>query len=159
MSVQELMGKVVLVDRVYKRTHPVCDDRRLYKRTHPMCDDRRLYKKVWQVQEAAGRPGWIVGERWIQNGATEWSYGGDDPPVWRVKNCVHVLLVTYWPTLKPVHVPFDGYRPAPLTVQPYPTKYRWSERDKDVMRNEMKDWPRDEKGKWVKKCSTKKCSK
>jgi hypothetical protein len=137
MSIQELMGKVVLVNKVYIRTQP-------------MCDDRRLCKKVWQAQEAVGRPGWVVGERWIQNGATKW-YGSDDPPVWHVESCIHVLLVAYWPTMKPVYVPFDGCQPASLTVQPYAARCAWSERDREVMRNEMKGWPRDEKGRWKKK--------
>lgn len=146
MSIEDLMGKVVLVDRVFKRIHP-------------MNDDRRLYKKAWQVQKSNGRPGWVVGERWIQNGATEWSYGGDDPPCWKEESRIHVLLVAYWPTVKPVRVPFDGYRMAPPTVQPYPTEFKWTENLKDEQRQEMKDWPRDEKGRWVEKCSTKKCSK
>lgn len=142
MSIQDLMGKVVLVDRVYKRTHPASD---------PLSERSGEYKKVWQVVGAQGRPGWIVGERWIQSGATEWSMGGDDPPTWREDERVHVLLVTYWPTMKPVRVPFDGYRFARPTVRPYPTRYKWTEWDKEIVRKDMKNWPRDEKGRWVAK--------
>ena len=139
MSVTDLMGKVVLVDRIFKRTYPYDGG------------VRSEFKKVWKAFHADGRPGWVVGERWIQDGATQFGYG-DDPPVWkRDGHSLHCLLVAYWPTMKPVRVPFDGYRLAPPTVQPYRTEMPWTKDQKAEQREEMKDWPRNEKGQWTSK--------
>jgi hypothetical protein len=89
------------------------------------------------------------------------------------------VLVAFWPTKKPVYVPLDGYvklakgrryldrewirkgkHGAILTApEPYTEEGGWSRKLGDkykaelarIMKEEMKGWPRDEKGRWVKK--------
>ena len=36
-------------------------------------------------------------------------------------------------------------------IKPYLLSSNWSNEERIALRNEMADWPRDEKGKWVKK--------
>jgi len=139
MSIENLMGKIVLVDRVFKRTY-------LGE------DSRNRYKKAWKDCSAEGRPGWVVGERWIQNGANCYAYG-DEPVDWeREGPTVHCFLVVYWPTMRAVRVPLDGYRLAPSTVLPYPpVQPGWLEEQRKYLRDLMSNWPRDSKRRWVKK--------
>jgi hypothetical protein len=137
----ELMGQVVLVNRVYVRNVEYGNSYNGYR------------KKWWGVEPAEGRPGWVVGERWLHDGAASWDsdYGWE----WsRKKDSTphHCLLVCYWPTMRPVQVPMDGYELAPETTKPYPpVQPRWPESALEFARKEMADWPRDEKGRWRKK--------
>jgi len=48
-----MMGKIVLVDRVYRRDWENIKDGT---------------RKTWHVADAEGRPGWVVGERWLHDG-------------------------------------------------------------------------------------------
>ena len=134
MKTTDLMGQVVLVDKVYRR-----DAERVMRGT----------RKTWRVADADGRPGWVVGERWLHDGVADYDpeYGS-----WTSKGgSHHCLLVVYWPTMKPVQVPPDGYRLAPETVKPYrPVQSQWSDSDRERLSADMRNWPRDEKGRWVK---------
>jgi len=139
MKAKELMGRVVLVDRVFNRAYPGTDS-------------ENRYGKIWRACEAKGRPGWVVGERWLQNGATRYSHMGG-PMNWERKGAsVHCLLVAYWPTMKPVRVPLDGYRTAPEGVKPEAGV--WTDEDRKFLRSEMRGWPRNKLGRWEKDDAT-----
>lgn len=145
VDVSELMGKIILVDHVLHRQF--------------MMDHGNSTEKTWVRMAAEGRPGWVVGERWLQQGSSCWGYGGSSP-TWREEGKrIHCLLVCYWPPMKPVFVafnddadwPLDNYRIAPATTKPYRTELPWMSKHREMMRDEMKDWPRDARGRWVKK--------
>lgn len=132
------MGQVVLVDKVFERD----------SRLRP--DSRQVYDKTWHIVEAQGRPGWVVGERWLQDGHSSYDYEYGN--VWTSKGQRHhCLLVVYWPTMKPVKVPDDGYRVVAECIRPFPNTDTWPLAARESLRIEMADWPRDEKGRWVKK--------
>lgn len=133
----ELMGKIVLVDQVFER---VCN------RDSDYYEDRG-----WKVVDAAGRPGWVVGRRYLQKGTV--TYDRDYGPTWKriSGHSTHALLVVYWPTMRPVRVPFDGYRLAPDTARPYCSASLWTLKYREYMRKETQDWPRDKQGRWMKK--------
>jgi len=125
------MGKIVIVHKIFKRCH---------------LNSRRS----WEPQPAEGRPGWVVGERWVQEGLVckDLDYGN----VWtQTDPNKHCLLVTYWPNMKPVRVPDDGYELAAPTIYPYQTPQPWPQSWRDNLRKEMSEWPRDIKGRWAKK--------
>jgi len=52
-----MMGKIVLVDRVYRRDWENIKDGT---------------RKTWHVADAEGRPGWVVGERWLHDGVADY---------------------------------------------------------------------------------------
>lgn len=130
-----LMGAIVIVREVYKRRNRFDGER------------------SWEETEAEDRPGWVVGERWLQDGVVHYN-GYDAPPEWKPNGTTHhCLLVSYWPTLRPVRVPMWGYLLADETQYPYPpVQPVYNEEWRTFQRDMMRDWPRDEKGRWVKKC-------
>lgn len=134
----DLMGAVVLVHEVYKR-----------KSTRENFSVRR----TWEKEKAEGRPGWVVGERWLHDGVVS-SWGYEDGVDWKADGKTHhCLLVCYWPTMKPVNVPMRGFTFASETEKPYPPVQPIHGQElRDYLREEMSAWPRDEKGRWVKKC-------
>lgn len=136
-----LMGAVVIVHEVYKRE-------KRFAGTPP----RREVK--WEAVRVEGRPGWVVGERWLQDGIVRYYNSYEDPPEWKPNGTTHhCLLICYWPTLRPVCVPMWGYLLAGETVQPYPPVHPIFDKDwRACQREIMEAWPRDEKGRWVKKC-------
>jgi len=128
-----LMGRIVVVNKVLRRHYSVEDVR------------------SWEASDAGGRPGWVVGERWLQVGSVD--YDHDYGHIWtpRKGRATHCLLVCYWPSMRSVKVPDDGYEIAPKTIYPYVTPQPWPEDSRELMRKEMSDWPRDAKGCWVRK--------
>lgn len=140
MKINQLMGRIVLVDRMFKRTSNY---------DSPIGS---MVTKSWTDVAAESRPGWVVGERWLQEGTVSYGYG-DEGPFWdrNAGHSIHCLLVTYWPTMKPVRVPLDGYRMAPETCAPYLSESAWLTEYKERIRKEMQDWPRDARGRWVRK--------
>ncbi len=147
MKVNELMGKIVLVAWVYQRCNMG------YENNHT--------KKGWIRQPAEFRPGWVTGERWIQEGTVYHNAWDDEAQgAWEEKGKRrHVLLVCYWPMMKPVLVPSDqdikypqpSWVPAPKNTLPYRTDCPWPQGTREFIRKEMSAWPRDAKGRWVKK--------
>lgn len=153
LDVSGLMGEIVLVDHAYARAY---------------FDNNR---KGWTRGRAEGRPGWVVGERWLQTGcvcegdyeyeyeAGVASYCTSYPNVFHEEEKrKHCLLVCYWPTMKPEFVPSDrdikypepSYRLAPKYIKPYFTGSPWTPTCRDMQREYMEDWPRDAKGRWTK---------
>lgn len=138
VKIADLMGKVVLVHQVFKRSYEGLGGPEY---------------RTWKPVQAQSRPGWVVGERWLQDGHAFFD-SAEVGVSWRRKlgHSVHCLLVTYWPTMKPVKVPLDGFKLAPETTKPYPpVDGSWTEENRKSLREEMKDWPRDERGRWLKK--------
>ena len=138
----ELMGKCVVVVEQLERQ--VSDDK----------------KVTWLSLPVKPRVGWVTGIRYKQcgevvPGSRYVGWGGDvyDPPTFRQYRTVPALLVVYWPNLNPVLVPLDGFRAATADERPHPSGYQWSERDREDLREAMKDTPRDAKGRFVKEGS------
>lgn len=109
------------------------------------------------------RVGMVVGYRTVYDGrihpgSNQIGYSMDAdyaPPYFVVTGTIEVLLVCFWPRYKPVLVkkeditviwaPYGG-----VTAMLHPTVSTWSDDSKKYMREEMKNFPRDEKGRWKK---------
>ena len=147
---ERLMGKTVLVTHLLERNETEEDGK---------------HKVFWvSKQSLEQRAGWIVGVRFLQEGiynASNTDYDGEVEPAYlEVTRIVPAIQVSYWPTMKPVNVPLDGYIEGEVHPRS-PSEWSWirtgeEERNnvKDSLRDEMKDWPRDEKGRWL--CQQKK---
>jgi len=169
----KLMGKMVLVNKVLERANG-------------FVSGIDQFSKFWSEREIEPRTGWVVGFRTMQEGYVKPGSNGyhgidgyheAEPDEWRTVRVKKCVLVAFWPTEKPVHVPLDGYtklakglhyldrewirkgmhgalRTAP---DPYTTAGGWHEnpdwrkKNADFMQEEMKNWPRDERGRWRKK--------
>ena len=92
------------------------------------------------------RSGWVVGFRFLQNGCITRDY---DENYFEWSSSVLCMLVTCWPNQKPVNVPMDGFE---LGGEPN-NKTSFSEAQRKLLREEMKDWPRDDRGRWLPKGS------
>ncbi len=141
LDVSSLMGGIVIVDEVYTRIQN-------YKPESSQCT-----YKTWERKQAIGRPGWIIGERWLQTGKSYWGSYEETPPEWHEEGKrIHCVLVTYWPTTNPVHVPLDGFRLAAAYIKPYPpVASPWLTSHRQAMSWVMRDWPRDKNGQWEKR--------
>lgn len=130
-----VMGKLVIVEKRIIRT-PLGVN----------WTDQRLFKS---------RVGWFVGIRWLPVGEVLYGNGYDVSSEFVNKGpSIPCVLVCFWPTYKPIRVPMDGFRlpvGGEADIQPHPEPQEWSDKDKAVMRQEMKDWPRDKDGRWIKK--------
>jgi len=169
----KLMGTKVLVSKVLERQKGY------------VSKTSTVNKFWWEQKEIEPRTGWVVGFRTVQEGYVKPGsngYNGIDgyhepePDEWRTTGVKKCLLVAFWPTEKPVHVPLDGYvrvsrggrcidpewiRKGPqnrchMAPEPYTTAGGWHKETyklhaRAFMIDEMKDWPRDEKGRWRKK--------
>jgi hypothetical protein len=173
----KLMGRMVLVQKVLERQKGVYLPDKSLK--------RHVKRAWWEEKEIEPRTGWVVGFRTVQEGYVEpgsngyngiGGYHEPEPDEWRTTGVKKCLLVAFWPTEKPVHVPVDGYvrvsrggryidpewiRKGPqnrchMAPEPYTTSGGWKknpdwrEKNAEFMKGEMKDWPRDEKGRWKK---------
>lgn len=125
-----LMGKVVTFNSVLNACY---DDRY----------ERREYEVTSLRNPVAG---WVVGFKWLREGVVTRYF--EDGSNFRTTKSIPAVVISPWPTKKHVLVPLDSFE---LGGEPVPPKRTWSERDKEIMRVEMKTWPRDAKGKWVKK--------
>jgi hypothetical protein len=140
------MGKKVVVNKMLKREKDHVKSTQYTHRT----------RARWLEHEICPRTGWIMGFRNVQDG---FILAGHDSAEFKVTDTHRCALVVFWPMQRPVHVPMDGYRLAEEgDPAPYTTESGWraeSETYKrqlaDLMRDERKNWPRDERGKWVKK--------
>ncbi len=136
----ELMGKIVTVSWTLKRNSDY--------------GPGGVVKKWENVFHKAPRAGWIVGFRTIYSGKSAF-IGPDEGYEWLIEKSHVCMLVTYWPSMKPIFVPLNydgayklGGKPALLNYEHGGT---WREEDKKHLREEMKDWPRDKKGRWIKR--------
>ena len=151
----KLMGELVVVSWVLERQ--IGHD-----------SSRRIQKAYWRPRKLKKvRTGWIIGFRHVQEGYTEpgsdGGYGIDGliegiPPEWKTERVIPCVLVAFWPTEKPKYVPMDGFSQADDGApDPYALSGGWAENPEwrkelsKFMKAEMKNWPRDKKGRWVKK--------
>lgn len=105
------------------------------------------------------RVGWIVGFRQLLNGRKVSSnyYGDGDGDQGYIKETMKrtpAVMVSYWPTKKPVPVPETGYVLDSGDAEPT-SPYTWpegqmSERYKAELKEIMAKTPRDSKGRWKK---------
>lgn len=168
----KLMGRMVLVSRILERQkgNVYLHDKSL----------KEIVKRVaWDGKSLENpRTGWVVGFRHVQEGYVEpeshghgFSEDSYEPAEWKTEKVIPCLLVAFWPTEKPVHVPMDGYvlllgreqrtyiknHKFQRAPEPYTTAGGWKEHPEyresnaEFMKDEMKNWPRDEKGRWRKK--------
>lgn len=124
-TIAKLMGQVVLVDREYYREHQ--GNLATWKPT-------KLHKP---------RPGWIIGTRWLQRGylvCCDRAYFEEDGLR------TQCLLVVYWPTMRPVRVPLDGYRETDQA--PYLSVVPWTDRAKKEASEDAKWLTRDALGRF-----------
>jgi len=140
-DVAKLMGKRALV---YATVHKVTEN----------------LQRTWEKKELSEpRSGWITGIRWVQVGTYNpgsGHYGNMDwedydPPSLEVKKVFPVLLVTFWPNMRPVKVPMGSFRVQDDSEdpQPYHKKAKWTDQQRKGMQQEAREWPRDEKGRWL----------
>ena len=154
---KHLMGRMVRVHHVYKREEerPAQTGQEKTGRTD------WLYAINWAavaVEETEQRVGWITGLRWLCPGMV---VDGDsvgpeyEPPHYLTTGHVPAVLVSYWPTEKPVPVPLDGYIIAQGTLMPYPAIGVGVGKERERSRAYLKKWagpdgqPRNGKGQFV----------
>lgn len=146
------MGQIVQVDFIYQRR----------------VIDGNPAKVFYQELKAQGRAGWIVGLRFLQEGTIVRSRRDEDDgfihdeTYLHIENILPAIQVVYWPTMKPVLVPVHNVRQNIQynAAKPRsPAEWSWMTTTSsiaqndfiNVMRAEMKDWPRDSKGHWIRK--------
>ncbi len=120
----------------------------------------------WDTKIIPSRTGWVVGVRWVLEGYTvpgNRGYGYDhygypyeyESPYFAETGRIKCLLVSFWPTEKPVYVPLDGFWvPEHYGFAPEPycsSAPTIAERllQSEIMKKEAKDIPRDAKGRFI----------
>lgn len=123
------------------------------------CTDNRVTDKRIKTRQITPRGGVVVGQRTIKEGKMRRDYAGEDP---YFDATLHktVLLVVFWPTLKPVYVPVEGFRQDDKAKLCSPAKeafdrqIRADEHGLRLFRTEMKivaqNSPRNAKGQFIK---------
>ena len=112
------------------------------------------------------RAGWVVGFRVVREGELKKGhaysgYDGDydyEPGHLTVSNTVQVVLVSFWPSMKPVLIPLNGYvlggtpiSPQHLAYQEFAITSPKQEQDfRQMMREEAEKMERDEHGRFKK---------
>ena len=143
----QLMGQKVVVNKLLIR------DEDFIKSKAAFPSKRRIR---WLEHETCPRTGWIMGFRTVQDGFIIPDEFGN---IFKITDTHRCAKVVFWPLENPVHVPLDGYKIADENApKPYPTCGGWRDGNADthkaelsnIMRDERKDWPRDEKGRWKK---------
>jgi hypothetical protein len=150
---QSLMGKLVIITQVLERRY-------------------ESNKRFWQpVNLDEKRAGWIVGTSFVCNGIYSPGDSGyndwDDyqSPSLTVTEKIPCLLVTYWPSQKPVKIPVDGFliwdevrwgNSEYSKIRPYCSSGYGSGKNRRDFIQQYKNWlasdncKRDSKGRFVK---------
>lgn len=125
----------------------------------------RTVKTVSLRPEEKEIVGQICGAVYRYDGKRDPGYAGSgiffgdygEPPSWTAKKA-HLLWQVKTSIIgKPIEafkediqkIPFQDYIYPPLPFRP--PQPEWSEKEKEYMCQQVKDWPRDEKGRWIKK--------
>ena len=125
-----LMGRVVVVEKTLVRK-------------------KEGDERFWVTKECSKRAGWVVGFRTLQNGRIcRETYEGPEEVWLHPSKSIKCILVSFWPTMEAVRVPLDGFRIDPI-ARPQAPSYPWTEQDRDSLRKEMQNAPRDAKGRWA----------
>ncbi len=108
-------------------------------------DHHPKYQAEWRRSVIrAPWAGWVVGFRHKQSGHVRQDW---DDRIWIPEGKpTPVLLVTPWPTMNARIVPLDGYA---VGGEPRAQGGWMSEKNKERVRKESKDWARDAKGRWI----------
>lgn len=118
--------------------------------------DSTTKDNVWdELSLDKPRVGWIVGFRWLLNGHTirgTYDEDGLGSSCFRETGRVFAVMVAYWPTKRPTpvskyYVDIDGHSEPRSPNVNLSIAEDW----RRIMKDEMKDWPRNAKGQWVKK--------
>ena len=137
-----LMGKIVTVSEIYERQY-------LHDQDHP-----KKERRIWGRTTIKPRAGWVTGYRTLYEGnyhspSYSSAYGDEgpdyEPAFLEVNNTIKCLLISFFPTYNPVRVPVDSVVEG---GKPTHTFTPWTEADKAVVREEVRDQPRDDKGRW-----------
>ena len=136
------MGQIVSVHTEFRRAQRLGTNMRAWKQ-------RVLHEP---------RAGWIVGSRSIQDGTREF-ISEEEGCAFHQTARHPCVLVAYWPTLKPVQVPLDGYLINPNDcpcvcghhVTPYPPNGSPKEREvlREFYQKYINNFPRDQKGRFT----------
>ncbi len=138
----EKMGKVVLVTAELKPAF-----------VYP--HDGRIIRNI--VRRDAHRAGWVTGFSWLCEGNKV--MGGDMAGcVLEETKRIPCMLVAYWPTMRPVKVPLDGYEYPTDVVPESPSAREWRLYEEQqplyakaarACYREDADLPRDDRGRWM----------
>ena len=111
-------------------------------------------KTEWIINKIEQRAGWIVGFGTIYNGNTILDL--DSSYYFNKTKTLKIIKISFTPNSKPVNVPYDGI--VAYGGIPDFREYEWHWHDNEIINqykkdlsDEMKDWPRNEKGRWIKK--------
>lgn len=145
----KLMGKKVTVYKI------LCKKNKL---TNSHYNSYYTKESTWEEHELDNPiTGWFIGFRYVHNGKTRFDY--NEGHIFEHSKSIPVILVTEWITKNPLKVPLDGYvyneDENPLIMSP--SRRSWEENSDQykkeiihLMKSEMKNHPRDEKGRWIK---------
>lgn len=141
-DVKKIMGQIVTVHAELKR-----------KKTYMEREGSRFKATMvsWEREKLKEpRAGWVTGRRALQEGELKGGYY-DGQGYLEQNDIVLALQVVYWPTLNPVHVPYDGINMGGEPIAPgwVAWKQEWKDELSEIMKVEMKNWPRDERGRWI----------
>jgi len=145
----DLMGKRVVVVKRYVRKVGELKSRSL-----------DLYWESGDVSEK--RQGWIIGYRHLNNGthtpSSGYTYDYDyDPATFKTTSKIPCLLITYWPTQKPIYVPIDGFLDLEEEIRDTYPLYtnsgygagNYRKHYIELTKTMSKDFPRDSKGRFI----------
>lgn len=143
MDITFWMGKKVEVTHIYKRYRVSSKDE----------IGKIVHMRTWEIIPITPRVGWVVGKRTIYNGKYEpGSYSYDDPfpPALVNVKPLSAMLVAFWPTMRPVLVPYDMVCVEMPDGKPHHPCSNWKDEEREWLRNEMRSVKRDSKGRWLK---------
>ncbi len=136
-----MIGDLVVVSEFYKRKKDHGKGRADYNRSR--------YPSPYS--EAQPRAGWIVGFTSLRPGRVEYM-GFDEGYSYTATGSLPAVLVRFWPHLRPVPVPFDGFREwRDGDPEPYPPNgsRKEIEEARRCYEKFKEDYPRDERGRFT----------
>ena len=151
MNADKHMGEVITVHKKLVRQSEV---------VNPDNFMNSPYKTWWESRDLEiSRAGWIVGVRYLPEGTSYFPRGsGEDyeQAYLDVQNVKPAWQVSFWPSLKPILVPVDGFIKGGVPLSP--SKFSWiyqthpaeKERIRCMMHDDMNRYTRDAKGRWQK---------
>ena len=91
--------------------------------------------------------GWAVGLRWLPRGhVVDYDFNDGGRQFRSCGRAIPAVLVATYPTVNPIPIPLDN-----IEVLDEPVEIRlWPKRFRVEMAKDSKEWPRDERGRWVK---------
>lgn len=144
MNIVKWMGRKVEVSHVYRR----------HSRCEKLETGEEVIYRLWEEVPITPRVGWVMGNRVLHNGryvaGVYSNYDDCDPACLTNITPVKVILVVFWPTMRPVLVPLRVLDSERQDGIPHPPGYVCSKEGREWMRDVMKEVKRDSKGRWLK---------